>query len=66
MAFDVPKKNGRFSYIWCQRSKEKETSIPLWKDSESQKKRKVIPANFQKLKEEGTFVGVKDQRKRDG
>ena len=47
--------------------KEKETSIPLQRDSESQCRRgKAIPASFLKIEGGGKFVGAKDQRERDG
>ena len=39
MAFDAAERNGRFRRFQCQRSKEKETSTPLQKDSESQSNR---------------------------
>ena len=45
--------------------REKETSIPLRKDSDSQSKGKVIPASFLKVEGRGMLVGMKDQRERD-
>ena len=44
---------------------EKEKSIPLQKDSESQSTGKVIPASFLKIEEKRTLVGAKDRRERD-
>ena len=47
-----------------QQRKDKETSIPLQKDSESQSKKLSHPNKLSKKSRE-TFVGAKDRRKRD-
>ena len=46
MAFDAAEKNGKFGRIQCQKSKEKETSIPLQMDSESQSHPSELSENW--------------------
>ena len=48
-----------------QQRKEKETIIPLEKDSGSKVGGKVIPGCFLKIEGRGTLVGAKDRRERN-
>ena len=70
LTFDAAKRNGKFGRIQCQRNKEdnstKKRKLFLYRRTvRVEVKSKVIPMNFLKIEERGTFVGVKDRRERD-
>ena len=72
MAFDAAERNGRFSRIQCQRSKEnrsrEKTKRQVFLCRKTVRVKvidKVIPTSFLKIEGRGTFVEAKDRRERD-